>query len=102
MTTVSAIRNTRARDLVLPSSGLSGASRRQRYGFLNSSGSRKASLRGLDRSSPPIPSLIGESDDFRPWGTRLYWWSSGAFASKGLLEGNQYLAGRRAPPLLLK
>jgi hypothetical protein len=29
---------------------------------------------------------------------RLLWWSSGAFGSRGRLEGGQYLAGRRAPP----
>ncbi len=29
----------------------------------------------------------------------LRWWSFGAFGSKGRLEGGQYLAGRRAPPL---
>ena len=32
----------------------------------------------------------------RRWG----WWSAGAFANKGRLEGGQYRAGRRAPPLL--
>src|SRR3712207_3948174 len=31
---------------------------------------------------------------------RLRWWSTGAFANKGRMEGGQYLAGRRAPPLL--
>ena len=31
---------------------------------------------------------------------RLRWWSHGAFANKGRQEGSQYLAGRRAPPLL--
>lgn len=30
----------------------------------------------------------------------LRWWSYGAFGSKGRQEGGQYLAGRRAPPLL--
>jgi len=56
-------------------------------------------LRGLSDSSRLIPYLIGESDDFESR-NRLNWWSYGAFASKGQLEGNQYLAGRRAPPLL--
>ena len=46
-----------------------------------------------------MPCLIGESDDFESE-NRLNWWSYGAFARKGQLEGNQYLAGRRAPPLL--
>ncbi len=47
-----------------------------------------------------VPRLLGLWDDLRPWETRLYWWSFGAFAEKGELFGNQYLAGRRAPPLL--
>lgn len=33
-------------------------------------------------------------------GRRLRWWSFGAFGNKGRQEGAQYLAGRRAPPLL--
>jgi hypothetical protein len=33
---------------------------------------------------------------------RLRWWSFGAFGNKGRLEGSQYLAGRRAPPLLFQ
>ncbi len=39
---------------------------------------------------------ISSSDNWR----RLRWWSTGAFANKGRMEGGQYLAGRRAPPLL--
>ncbi len=31
---------------------------------------------------------------------RMLWWSHGAFGNKGRLEGAQYLAGRRAPPVL--
>src|SRR5215212_9121544 len=31
---------------------------------------------------------------------RMLWWSYGAFGHKGRLEGAQYLAGRRAPPVL--
>ena len=31
---------------------------------------------------------------------RMLWWSYGAFGNKGRLEGAQYLAGRRAPPLM--
>jgi hypothetical protein len=30
----------------------------------------------------------------------MLWWSYGAFGNKGRLEGAQYLAGRRAPPVL--
>jgi hypothetical protein len=55
-------------------------------------------LRGLPEPSR-VPCLIAESDDFESR-NRLNWWSYGAFARKGQLEGNQYLAGRRAPPLL--
>jgi hypothetical protein len=62
-------------------------------------GGRKVTLRGLPGSVRILPYLVGESDDFESR-NRLNWWSYGAFASKGLLEGNQYLAGRRAPPLL--
>jgi hypothetical protein len=32
---------------------------------------------------------------------RMLWWSYGAFGNRGRLEGAQYLAGRRAPPVLL-
>ena len=31
---------------------------------------------------------------------RMLWWSYGAFGNKGRLQGAQYLAGRRAPPVL--
>ena len=31
---------------------------------------------------------------------RMLWWSYGAFGNKGRLEGAQYLAGRRAPPVV--
>ena len=31
---------------------------------------------------------------------RMLWWAYGAFGNKGRLEGAQYLAGRRAPPVL--
>lgn len=30
----------------------------------------------------------------------MRWWAHGAFGNKGRLEGGQYRAGRRAPPLL--
>jgi hypothetical protein len=62
-------------------------------------GSRNVTLRGLPGPSRILPYLVGESDDFESR-NRLNWWSYGAFASKGELHGNQYLAGRRAPPLL--
>jgi hypothetical protein len=60
-------------------------------------------LRGLSESSRVLrwvlTYLVGESDDFESR-NRLNWWSHGAFASKSQLHGNQYLVGRRAPPLL--
>ena len=99
MTTARTIRNTRGANVALSSAGLSSVYRRQRCGHLNFFGSRKVTLCGLSDSSRLIPDLIGESDDFESR-NRLNWWSYGAFASKGQLEGNQYLAGRRAPPLL--
>lgn len=99
MTTALTIRNTNTGGAALPSSAISGAFYRQHRGLLNFFGSRKVTLRGLPESSPLIPHLIGESDDFESR-NRLNWWSYGAFARKGQLEGNQYLAGRRAPPLL--
>jgi hypothetical protein len=43
---------------------------------------------------------LDEAADRDPW-KRLRWWAHGAFGNKGRLEGGQYLAGRRAPPLLL-
>ena len=99
MTTARTIRNTRTGDPALPSAVLSNVVRRQRCRPLNFFSSRKVTLRGLSDSSRLIPYLIGESDDFESR-NRLNWWSYGAFASKGQLEGNQYLAGRRAPPVL--
>ena len=85
--------------MALPSPNLSGVFCRKSSGFFGLLVGRKVPLRGLPRSSRPIPCLIGESDDFESR-NRLNWWSYGAFARKGQLEGNQYLAGRRAPPLL--
>jgi hypothetical protein len=82
-----------------PSSQHSGVFRLRRRGHLNFFGTRKVTLRGLSKSLRVLPYLVGESDDFESR-NRLNWWSYGAFASKGQLEGNQYLAGRRAPPLL--
>ena len=99
MTTARTIRNTRTGEPALPSAVLSSVFRRQRRRHLNFFGSRKVVLRGLSDSSRLIHYLMGESDDLKSR-NRLNWWSYGAFASKGQLEGNQYLAGRRAPPLL--
>src|SRR5215211_135263 len=99
MTTARTIRNTGTGDTTLPSPCLLGVFRPKRRGHLKFSCSMKATLRGLAESSRLIPYLVGESDDFESR-NRLNWWSYGAFASKGQLEGNQYLAGRRAPPLL--
>jgi hypothetical protein len=99
MTTACTIRNRETGETALPSSHLSGVFRSGRCGRLNLFGSRKVTLRGLPKASQILPYLIGESDDFESR-NRLNWWSYGAFASNGQLEGNQYLAGRRAPPLL--
>jgi hypothetical protein len=99
MTTGRTIRNRMIRDTASPSSRLSGGFRARRRGHLNFFGTRKVTLRGLSGSTRVLPYLVGESDDFESR-NRLNWWSYGAFASKGQLEGNQYLAGRRAPPLL--
>ena len=99
MTTACTIRNRETGETALPSSHLSGVFRSGRCGRLNLFGSRKVTLRGLPEVSRILPYLIGESDDFESR-NRLNWWSYGAFASNGQLEGNQYLAGRRAPPLL--
>src|SRR5215210_7999193 len=98
MTTTSTIRNKRTRIVVLSAPGIWGVFCHRRRGFLDPSARRRVKLRGLPEPSR-VPCLIGESDDFESR-NRLNWWSYGAFARKGQLEGNQYLAGRRAPPLL--
>ncbi len=85
----------------MPSAALVGVFRRRRGGSLDSLGGRKVVLRGLSGSSRLAPYLIGASDNFESR-NRLNWWSYGAFASKGQMWGNQYLAGRRGPPLLHK
>lgn len=99
MTTVRTIRNTATGDAVSPTAHRSGRCRPERRGPLDFFGARKAALRGLVRPTRALPDLVGESDDFENRG-HLHWWSHGAFSSKGQLYGNQYLAGRRAPPLL--
>jgi hypothetical protein len=85
--------------MVSASSHLPGVSRCGRCGSPGFFGSRGVKLRWLCEPSRVLPYLVGESDDFESR-NRLNWWSYGAFASKGQLHGNQYLAGRRAPPLL--
>jgi hypothetical protein len=99
MTTARTIRNKATGDMVSRSSQHSGVFRLRRRGSLDFFGTRKVRLRGLPKSTRVLPYLVGESDDFENR-DHLHWWSYGAFASKGQLEGNQYLAGRRAPPLL--
>src|SRR5215211_587787 len=99
MTTALIICNTKTGDARPPSPGIVGASPSGRCGPLRFFGTRKVTLRGPFESSRVLPYLVGESDDFENR-NRLNWWSYGAFASKGQLHGNQYLAGRRAPPLL--
>src|SRR3954469_16807378 len=99
MTTVCAIRNRATGGIVSPASHLCGVYRLGRRGFLDFLGARKATVRGVRTSTRALPYLVGESDDFENR-DHLHWWSHGAFSSKGQLHGNQYLAGRRAPPLL--
>src|SRR4028119_2215267 len=99
MTTASTIRNTKFGGEALPSPGISRVFCRRRRGLLEPFAGRRVKLRGLPEPSRRVPCLIAESDDFESR-NRLNWWSYGAFARKGQLEGNQYLAGRRAPPLL--
>jgi hypothetical protein len=58
----------------------------------------------LPRSAQLLPRLVGKFSALARfilefWG-RMRWWAYGAFGNKGRLEGGQYLAGRRAPPLL--
>src|ERR671917_336595 len=98
MTTALTIRN-KVGAMASPSSQLSGVFRGGRRGPGDLLGVRRVRLRGLPKSKRALPYLVGESDDFESR-NRLNWWSHGAFASKGELHGNQYLAGRRAPPLL--
>ena len=57
-------------------------------------------LRKHPRFSRLLSCPLDEAADREPW-KRLRWWAHGAFGNKGRLEGGQYLAGRRAPPLLL-
>src|SRR5919112_855073 len=99
MTTARAIRNRLVGATAPPSARLSGVFRGGRRGTRDFFGSRGVTLHGFSESSRILPYLVGESDDFEAR-NRLNWWSYGAFASKGQLHGNQYLAGRRAPPLL--
>jgi hypothetical protein len=93
------MRNVNAVGVSTPPPGHSVALCLRRGGFLGAFGGKKMKLRGIPVPSRLVPCLIGESDDFESR-NRLNWWSYGAFARKGQLEGNQYLAGRRAPPLL--
>jgi hypothetical protein len=99
MTTTCTIRNTSIGDTASSSPRLSGVARPRRRGHVELLGGWKATLRGLSKFKRVLPYLVGESDDFESR-NRLNWWSYGAFARKGQLYGNQYLAGRRAPPLL--
>src|SRR5919199_3991060 len=97
MTTACTIRNRETEYTASTSSHLSGVFRSGRSGPPGFFGCRRVTLRGLSGSSRVLPYLVGESDNFESR-NRLNWWSYGAFASRGQLEGDQYLAGRRAPP----
>jgi hypothetical protein len=99
MTTACTIRNREVGDTGSSSSHLSGVLVSRRCDPLGFFRRRGVKFRGLCGAWRILPYLVGESDDFESR-NRLNWWSYGAFASKGQLHGNQYLAGRRAPPLL--
>jgi hypothetical protein len=99
MTTVRAICNTATGDPASLTAHRSGRFSLEHRGPLDFFGARKAAFRGLARPTRALPYLVGESDDFENR-DHLHWWSHGAFSCKGQLYGNQYLAGRRAPPLL--
>lgn len=67
-------------------------------------GGQVSILHRLPRSTCLLPCLVGKSSALarfilERWG-HMRWWSDGAFGNKGRLEGGQYRAGRRAPPLL--
>jgi hypothetical protein len=58
----------------------------------------------LPRSTRLLPCRVGKSSALarfilERWG-HMRCWAYGAFSNKGRLEGGQYRAGRRAPPLL--
>jgi hypothetical protein len=67
-------------------------------------GGQVSIIHRLPRSARLLPCLVGKSSSLtrfilEHWG-HMRWWAYGAFGSKGRLEGGQYSAGRRAPPLL--
>jgi hypothetical protein len=98
------MRNTRAR-------GASGSERVSRQvlcawdeRFPHSCEEREFIVHRLPRSVRVLPCLVGRSSALarfilERWG-HMRWWADGAFGNKGRLEGGQYRAGRRAPPLL--
>lgn len=61
-------------------------------------------LHRLPRSVRVLPHLVGRPSALACfilefWG-HMRWWADGALGNRGRMEGGQYLAGRRAPPLL--
>jgi hypothetical protein len=67
-------------------------------------GGQVSTIYRLPRSARLLPCQVGKSSALarfilERWG-QMRWWAYGAFGSKGRLEGGQYRAGRRAPPLL--
>jgi hypothetical protein len=67
-------------------------------------GGQVSIIHRLPRSARLLPCLVGKSLALvrfilKRWG-HMRWWAHGAFGNKGRLEGGQYRAGRRAPPLL--
>ena len=69
-------------------------------------GGRVSILHRLPRSTHLLLYLVGKTSVLAPfilerWG-RMHWWADGALGNRGRLEGGQYRAGRRAPPLLYR
>jgi len=67
-------------------------------------GGRVSILHRLPRSTHILLYRVGKTSALarfilERWG-RMRWWADGALGNKGRLEGGQYRAGRRAPPLL--
>jgi hypothetical protein len=67
-------------------------------------GGQVAIIHRLPRSVRLLPCVVGKSSALARFilerGGHMRWWAHGAFGNKGRLEGGQYRAGRRAPPLL--
>ena len=100
MTSSSVYRNARSGGTARLSWVLWGEDSERRGGSTVLWGGWTVDLRKHPRFSRVLSCPLDEAADREPW-KRLRWWAHGAFGNKGRLEGGQYLAGRRAPPLLL-